>query len=121
MNRTIWHVIISIIAGRLGVQVIQSVMPPIFEIKGPELQSSEDFPLPLNLRTIPPMIAFEKGESLEDLVTRRPLDFVGAVQVRLVVCECLGLRCHALAAFWSVFVGGTPWKLQKNLGISLHK
>jgi hypothetical protein len=66
-------------------------MPPIFEIKGPELQSSEDFPSPLNLRTIPPMIAFERGESLEDF-SRRPLDFVGAVQVRHVV--------HELPSLW---------------------
>jgi hypothetical protein len=56
-------------------------MPSIFEIRGPELQSSEDFPTPLNLRTIPPMIVFEKGESLEEFAKRRAPDFIVAIQV----------------------------------------
>jgi hypothetical protein len=46
-----------------GVQGIKEVMPPVFAIENSnEARSTMQYPPPLNLRPLPPMIIVEKGE-----------------------------------------------------------
>ena len=70
----------------IAAQGIADVMPPVFAIEStPESRSTEQFPAPLNEQPLPPMIIFEKGESLDEFVARKHPDYFTAIQVRLHV------------------------------------
>ena len=64
-------------------QAIQEVMPPVFSVvESAQALSTAQFPPPLNVAPLPPMIIVEKGESLDEFILRRHPDFFTAIQAR---------------------------------------
>ena len=87
------------------VQVIREIMPPVFAIESSmQTRNTANFPAPLNLRPLPPLIIVEKGESLDEFAARKDPDFFTAIQVHccylwgadgcvLKRCPCLHVAC----------------------------
>ena len=65
-------------------QGIKDAMPPVHLIGDSQAAwSTQDFPPPLNMAPLPPLIVTEKGESLDEFCARRYPDSITVVQVRL--------------------------------------
>ena len=61
-------------------------MPPVFSVvESAQALSTAQFPHPLNVVPLPPMIIVEKGESLDEFILRRHPDFFTAIQARAFI------------------------------------
>lgn len=70
--------------GAPAVQELRDLMPPVEMIVGDKIQraaATACMPPPLNRMPLPPVIATEKGESLDDFVARAAPDFFTSLQV----------------------------------------